>query len=182
MRATAIPVFAAFSLASGIAHAQGAIAAPPRATAVTGNWVISETNSPVDYTPIVVAVTLSRDGGENAALQLSIYCRNGRTELVIAGPAISGRGEDYAITYRVNGDEPVQTDAGPPPFGTGARFKGDIVRLLRSLPDQGDIIIRLVPRTGAALEGYFSLGGLNLVRDKLALACKWPQAIAKPHN
>ena len=41
-------------------------------------------------------------------MQLTLYCRNGRTELVVAGPAVSGRGEDYAISYRVNGDEPVQ--------------------------------------------------------------------------
>jgi hypothetical protein len=182
MRATAIPLFVVISLASGIANAQGVNAPPAPATAVTGNWVISETSSPVDYTPIVVAVTTSRGGAENSMLQLNIYCRNGRTELVIAGQAISGRGEDYAITYRVNGDEPVQTAAGPPSFGTGARFKGDVVRLLRSLPDEGDIVIRLAPRTGAPLEGNFSLGGLKPVRDKLAGACKWPQAIAKPHN
>ena len=78
--------------------------------------------------------------------------------------------------------EPVQIAAGPPSFGTGAAFKGDVVRLLQSLPEEGDIAVRLSPRTGAAREGYFSLGGLKMVRDKLAAACKWPQAIAKPRN
>ena len=151
-----------------------------RADQTTG--LVSETISPVDYTPIVVAITPSRDSAESSAMQLSIYCRNGRTELVVAGPAISGRGEDYAISYRINGNEPVQIAAGSPSFGTGAAFKGDIVRLLQSLPEEGDIVVRLAPRTGAALEGYFSLGGLKPVRDKLAAACKWPQAVAKPRN
>ena len=103
-----------------------------------GNWTISDTTSPVDYRPIVVAITPSRDSAEGSAMQLSIHCRNGRTELVVAGPAVSGRGEDYAISYRVNGGEPVQIAAGLPSFGTGAAFKGDVVRLLQSLPEEGE--------------------------------------------
>ena len=181
MRA-AIPLFVAYALASGIALAQGVSAPPQLPASVTNNWVVSETISPVDYAPIVVAVTPSRDRAESSAMQLTLYCRNGRTELVVAGPAITGRGDDYTISYRINSDEPVQTAAGPPSFGTGAAFKGDIVRLLQSLPEEADIIIRLVPRSGAAREGHFSLVGLKPVRDKLAAACKWPQAISKPRN
>jgi hypothetical protein len=182
MRTTAIRPFVAFAFASGIALAQGVNAPQSRAPPATGNWVVSETTSPVDYTPVVVAITASRDGTESSAMQLTIYCRNGRTEFVVAGPAISGRGEDYAISYHINGDQPVQATAGAPSFGTGVAFKGDVVGLLQSLPEEGDIVIRLAPRTGAAREGYFSLAGLKLVRDKLAGACKWPQAIAKPRN
>ena len=182
MKVTAIPVLMAFSLASEIAGAQGVFATTPHAAAVTGNWVISETSSPVDYTPIVVAITISRDGTENSALQLNIYCRKGHTEFVITGNSVSGRSEDFATSYRVNGSDPVQTASGPPSFGTGVQFKGDAVRLLQSLPEEGEIMIRLVPRTGVALEGHFSLNGLNAVRDKLAAACKWQQAIAKPRN
>jgi hypothetical protein len=208
MRTAAILPFVAFEVAGGIALAQGvsdplahlracslmeraerlecldklarSIAPPPRPAPAADNWTISETTSPVDYTPIVVAITPSRHGAESSAMQLSIYCRNGRTELVVAGPAISGRGEDYAISYRINGDEPVQTAAGAPSFGTGAAFKGDIVRLLQSLPEEGDLTVRLAPRTGVARDGYFALGGLKTVREKLAAACKWPQAIARP--
>ena len=160
----------------------GNIAPPWRPAPASRNWTVSETMSPVDYSPIVFAVTSSRDGAEGSAMQLSVSCRNGRTELVIAGPDVSGRTEDCAISYRINGDEPVQAVAGAPSFGTGAALKGDIVRLLRSFPEEGNIAIRLVYRTGAAHEGHFSLGGLKLVRDKLAAACKWPQTIAKPRN
>ncbi len=155
---------------------------PPQArpARAANNWAISETTSPVDYGPIVVATTTSRE--ESSAMQLSMSCRAGRTELVVAGPAVAGKGEDYAVSYRIDGNEPVQVAAGPPSFGTGAAFMGDVVRLLQSLPEEGDIAVRLSPRTGATREGSFSLNGLKTVRDKLAVACKWPQAIAKPRN
>jgi hypothetical protein len=181
MRAATITLFAAYALSSGVALAQGVIA-PPRVALATNNWLVSETISPVDYSPIVVAVTPSRDSPDSPAMQLTIFCRNGRTELVVAGVAISARGDDYAVSYRINSNEPVQTAAGVPSFGSGVAFKGDIVRLLQSLPEEGSMFVRLALRTGTALEGHFWLGGLKPVRDKLAAACKWPQAVAKPRN
>jgi len=211
MRAAAIPLFVAFELVSGIAFAQGtndplsqlrdcsqmeraerlkcldrlsrSMEPPPaRPAPANDNWTMSETTSPVDYTPFVVAVTPSLNGVEGSAMRLSIYCRNGRTELVVAGPAISGRGGDYTMLYRVNGDQPVQAAAGAPSFGTGVAFKGDVVGLLQSLPEEGEVTVRLSPRTGVAREGSFSIGGLKMVREKLAAACRWPQAIAAPRN
>ena len=76
------------------------------------NWMISETTSPVDYTPIVTAIAFSRGGADGSLMQLAIYCRGGRTELVVAGPAVAGNGEDYAISYRINDGQPVQLAAG----------------------------------------------------------------------
>ena len=206
-----IPLIAAFELAGRIAFAQSEsdpvaqlracslmeraerlecldrlsrdiAAAPDRPARGGDNWMISETTSPVDYTPIVTAVAFSRGGSDGSLMQLAIYCRGGRTELVVEGPAIAGKGDDYAISYRIDGNDPVQIVAGPPSFGTGAAFKGDIVRLLQSLPEEGGITVRISPRTGATREGTFSLNGLKTVREKLAAACKWPQAIAKPRN
>ncbi len=210
MRTAAISLFVAFELASGVALAQStsdplaqlrdcsmmeraerlkclerlsrSMGPPARPTPAVGNWTISETTSPVDYKPFVVATTPSLGGAEGSAMQLSIYCRNGRTELVVAGPAVSGRGEDYTVSYRLNGDQPVQTAAGTPSFGTGAAFKGDVVRLLQSFPEEGEVAVRLSPRTGVAREGNFLIGGLKMVREKLAAACRWPQAIATPRN
>ena len=205
-----IPLIAAFELAGRIAFAQSEsdpvaqlracslmeraerlecldrlsrdiAAALNRPAAVGGNWTVSETTSPVDYTPIVTAVTVSRSA-DDSVMQLAIYCRGGRTELVVEGPAIAGKGDDYAISYRIDGNDRVQLLGGPSSFGTGAAFKGDIVRLLQSLPDEGGVTVRISPRTGAAREGTFSLNGLKTVREKLAVACKWPQAVAKPRN
>ena len=158
------------------------IAAPDRAARGSDNWIISETTSPVDYTPIVTATAGSTGGSDGSSMHLSIHCRGGRTELVIAGPAVSRSSVDYVISYRINGNQPVQLAAGSPSFGTGAAFTGDIVRLLQSLPENGHIAVRISARGGATQDGRFSLGGLKTVREKLAAACKWPSAVARPHN
>jgi hypothetical protein len=158
-----------------------AIASPDRPSPADDNWIVSETTSPVDYTPIVTATASSR-GSTGALMQLFIRCRAGRTELVVAGPAVSRSSEEYAISYRINDDQPVQLAASSPSFGTGAAFTGDVVRLLQSLPEEGGLTIRLSARTGVAQEGYFLLGGLKMVREKVAAACKWPHAVAKPRG
>jgi len=206
----AIPLSLAFEVASGIAFAQGAadpmahlracavmeqaerlecldrlsrdIAAPVRAAQGGGSWIISETTSPVNYTPIVTATAFSRGGSDGSLMRLAIHCRGGRTELVVSGPAVSTGGMDYTISYRVNDGQPVQLAAGRPSFGTGAAFTGDIVRLLQSLPEDGHIAVRITTRSGAAQDGHFLLGGLKTAREKLAAACKWPHAVAGPHN
>jgi len=206
----AIPLSVAFEIASGIALAQGAadpmahlracsmmehaerlqcldrlsrdIAAPDRAAGGGDNWIISETTSPVNYAPIVTATAFSRGGSDGSLMQLAIYCRSGRTDLVVSGPAVSGGGADYTISYSVNDGQPVQLAAGSPSFGTGVAFAGDIVRLLQSLPEDGHIAVRISPRGGAAQDGRFSLGGLKTVREKLAAACRWPNAVAGPRN
>ena len=152
---------------------------PARPASAADNWIVSATTSPVDYMPIVTATTFSRDA---SSMQLSIRCRAGRTELVVAGPIFSRSREDYAISYRINDDPPMQLAAAPPSSGTGVAFTGDVVRLLQSLPEEGKIAVRLVTRTGAVQEGHFLLGGLEMVREKLAAACKWPHAAAKSRN
>jgi hypothetical protein len=203
----AIPLSLAFEVVSGIAFAQGAadpmtllrtcstmeqaerlecldrlsrnIAAPARTPGEGDSWIISETTSPVNYAPIVTATAFSRAG---SWMQLAIYCRGGRTELVVSGPAAAGGGADYTISYRVNDGQPVQLAAASPSFGAGVAFTGDIVRLLQSFPEDGHIAVRITPRTGAAQDGIFSLGGLKTVRQRLAAACRWPNAIAGPRN
>ena len=138
----AIPLSLAFEIASGIAFAQGAadpmahlracslmeraerlecldklardIAAPDRAAESGDNWIISETTSPVNYTPMVTATASSRGGPDGSLMRLAIHCRGGRTELVVSGPAVSRGGADYTISYRVNDGQPVQLPAASP--------------------------------------------------------------------
>ena len=208
MKAIALSV--AFGVASRIAFAQGAadpmahlracslmeraerlecldklsrdIAAPDRAARGGDNWIISETTSPVNYTPMVTATASSRGGPDGSLMRLAIYCRGGRTELVVSGPAVSRGGADYTISYRVNDGQPVQLAAASPSFGTGVAFTGDVVRLLQSLPEDGHIAVRITTRSGVAQDGHFLLGGLKTAREKLAAACRWPNAVAGPHN
>jgi hypothetical protein len=161
------------------------IVAPPARPAQTANeWIISQTISPVDYAPIATATTLSREVAGGSPLQLSVRCRGGRSELAISGPAISGRGEDYVISYSVEGGElgAIQIAAATPAFGAGVALKVDPGRLFQSLPSEGELVMNIASRLGAAQHGTFSLVGLEAVRAKIAAACKWPHALAKPNN
>lgn len=208
MRAISLSV--AFEVASSIALAQGAtdpmtnlracsqmertermeclnklshdVAPPDRSAQNADNWIVSETTSPVNYAPIVTATALSRGGSDAPAMQFSVHCRGGRTELVVSAPAASGGAPAYTLSYRVNDGQPVQLAAGAPSFGTGAAFTGDVVGLLQSLPEEGSITIRISTRRGAVQDGQFRLSGLRTVREKLAAACKWPRAVAGPRN
>jgi hypothetical protein len=164
------------------------IAPPPRAVpppapapaaaqdkpAAADTWLVSETTSPVDYTPVAVA-TAQATGTDGGVLQLSIQCRGGRSEMVVSGPT-APRPEDYTVSYRVNGGAPVPVATGAPASGSGAAFRTDIAALLRSLPDDGEISVRLATRQGAARDGNWSLAALKTVRERLAATCKWPFA------
>ena len=58
-------------------------ATPPEArrAPAADNWMVSETTSPLDYTPVAIATASSGGGPDGVSLQLSIQCRGGRTEL-----------------------------------------------------------------------------------------------------
>ena len=130
MKVAGIPLCVAFEVATEIAFAQSAsdpmvhlracslmeraerlecldrlsrnIASPPRSAPEGHNWIVSETTSPVDYTPIVTATSSSRGGRNSSSMELSIHCRGGRTELVITGPAVSRTGEEDRKSTRLN--------------------------------------------------------------------------------
>jgi hypothetical protein len=154
----------------------------PRTAPAADDWTVSETTSPLDYSPVAVATASSGGGPDGVSLQLSIQCRGGRTELVIGGPAVTRRSEDYVVSYAINDGAPLVLPAGMPASGTGVAIKGDVVRLLASLPDRGDVTFRVEARQGGApVQGRYSLASLKTVRDRLAAPCKWPPANA-PRN
>jgi hypothetical protein len=207
MKRAAVPFAVAIVLTSGIALAQGTdpmaklrdcspmeraerlecldralrSIAPAYQQAPKGdNWTISLTTSPVDYSPVATATTSSRDGAGESAMNLSIRCRGGRTELVVAGPSAFSIGDDYTISYRVNEGQQVRISAAVAASQAGIAFGGDVVRLLQSLPDSGSLNIHLASRSGTALDGTFSLVGLDAVRTKMVAACRWPLPVANP--
>jgi hypothetical protein len=153
------------------------IAQPPASSpAATNHWIVSETTSPVDYTPLVTATTSSRSDSERLPSLLSISCRNGRTELVVTNNGPPNRSaNDFMVTYRINDQEPVP-QRWMPAAGRGASFRGDVVSFLRSLPDQGKIGIRVFDTQVLLHDGIFLLDGLSIVRERVAAACKWPGA------
>ena len=147
-------------------------------------WVVSQTTSPVDYSPIATATTTSRKVAGSLAqpLRLSIRCRGGRTELAISGPAITLPGDDYFISYRINDGQAVAFGGAAPSFGDGVAFKGDAAALLQSFPADGELTVEVMPLKGNAQQGIFSLNGLEALRAKIGATCKWPHVLANPNN
>jgi hypothetical protein len=161
-------------------NASRTIAAAGEAASKEDNWIISQTTSPVDYSPVVIATTMSHDDATESALKLSIRCRGRRAELVLEGPGITGRGDDYSILYRLSDGHQAKVSASLPTSGAGVAFGSDVVRLLQSFPDTGSLSVHLAPRAGPALYATFSLDGLDGVRARMSTACKWSQPVRRP--
>ena len=143
-------------------------------TATPESWVVSETTSPIDYSPVVIATATARGAPDGSGMKLSIACRGGNTSLVLGGPGALPAGEGYAVSYAVDGGSPTTLAAAAAPSGTGMALGGDVVRFLVSLPAQGEIAFRIVGRQGVTLEGRYSLAGLKTTRERMAVSCRWP--------
>jgi len=157
-------------------------AARPEVSSAGDNWIVSETTSPVDYSPVVIATALSAGGPEGVAMRLSIQCRGGRTDMAIDGPTLSQPSEEYAVSYAVDGNKPSLVTAGRPASGTGVIIKDDVPRILSSLPDMGHIVFHVTPRRGPATEGRYALGALKIVLKRFAVPCNWPGTVRGGKN
>jgi hypothetical protein len=141
------------------------------------NWIISETTSPVDYRPQIAALTTARASSQDAPSSLAIQCRAQRTELIISTtsfwkPATEG---EVKVVYRINEEPPVEQRWRPADAGKSLAFQGDVVRFLRSMPDGGQILVKVYAGKAPPSENTFQLVGLDSVRRKIAAACNWPQ-------
>ena len=130
-------------------------AAPPAAAVTrpapaTGKWIVSETRSPIDYSPVAIA-TASSSTGPDGVLQLSIQCRGGRTEMVIRSAPLMRRAEDHVVSYAINDAPPVTVTSGLSSSGSGIALKGDVAGFLTALPAEGAIAFRVADRQGATL-------------------------------
>ena len=166
------------SKSSPAAKRPQAPATPPaaRKASVADTWFVTETTSPLDYSPVAIATATAAAGADGATMSLSVQCRGGRTDMVVAGAAIRRGPEDAAVTYMVNAGPLVPVAVGVAPSGKGLALRLDTVGLLASLPNDGDMTVRVAGRQGGAVEGKFSLAGLAKVRAKIAAPCKWPLA------
>jgi len=148
--------------------------APPQGP----NWIVSETTSPVDYEPQISAVTTARASSQDAPSSLAIRCRAGRTELLVSTAKSWKRAAvgEVRVAYRINKGPLVELRWRYTETGGGLAFQGDVVSLLRSMPDSGRILVRVYAGEAHPYESTFELIGLDSVRRKIAAACSWPQS------
>jgi hypothetical protein len=163
-------------LASDIGPPPAAAPAATTQPSMAREWIISETTSPLDYSPVAIARSTSPEK-DNLDLLLSIQCRAGRSELVLAASnPLAGRAEEYLFTYSVNGSASLALPLTAAATGSGLAVKADPARLLNSLPPAGEIVFRLAHARGPSLEGRYALDQLRAVTLRLTTPCRWPSA------
>src|SRR6266852_9694747 len=151
--------------------------APDSTQAQGPNWIISETTSPVDYKPQIAALTMARASSQDAPSSLAIHCRARRTELIISTTRYWKQAPDgeVKVVYRINEEPSVEQRWRAAETGRSLAFPGDVVRFLRSMPDSGQILVKVYAGKTPPYESTFQLVGLDPVRRKIAAACNWPQ-------
>jgi hypothetical protein len=139
------------------------------------NWVISETTSPVDYSPLVTAVIRSTSQVKDAVSSLAVRCRGGHSELQVRtdGTWAATRGGGLRVAYQVNDQPAVGLQWMLSSDGKTATYKDDAVGLLQSLPDGARLKINVADRTSSSHEATFEIDGWDVVRNKIGTACKW---------
>ena len=139
-------------------------------------WIVSETTSPVDYAPLTTAVINSTSSMQNAPNTLAVRCRGAHTELLLRteGAWRVTRASEVQVDYRINDQPVVRLQWTVSPDGKTASYKGDAVGLLRSLPEGAQLKISVSDWPGVGQEATFQLSGLDSVRKRIGLACKWP--------
>ena len=140
------------------------------------NWVLSEMTSPVDYTPLITAALRSPSKVKDAPNTLVIRCSALFTELQVRteGTWRASRAGEVQVAYQINEQPFVRLPWAVSGHGKIASYKGQAVGLLRSLPEGAQLKIKVFDGPGPSHEAAFQLAGLDAVREKLAVACKWP--------
>jgi hypothetical protein len=142
------------------------------------NWIVSETMSPVDYSPMITAATSSQAVAKDAPAIFAIRCRGQHTDLLVSteGSWRTSRANELQVQLTINDQPAIKMQWIASSDGRTALFKDDAVRFLRSLPDGGRILVSVSDTSGEMHEATFQLTGLNAVRQKIATACKWTTA------
>ena len=145
------------------------------------NWIISETTSPVDYAPVIAAAIRLPFSVKHAPITFAMRCRGGRTEVLVRteGTWRASRTREVQVDYQINDQPLVKLTWTASPDGKTAIYKDDPVGLLQSLPDGARLKINVLDEPGPSHEATFQLIGLDAVREKIAVACKWAPAANK---
>jgi hypothetical protein len=137
------------------------------------NWIVSETTSPVDYSPLVTALIRSTSAVKDAPTTLAVRCGGKHTELLVRtdGSWATTRGNELRVDYQINDQPAVRLPWIASADGKTASYKGDAVGLLQSLPEGARLKINVFNGPGPGHDATFQLTGLDTVRKKIAAAC-----------
>jgi hypothetical protein len=145
------------------------------------NWIVSETTSPVDYSPLVTAVIRSTASLQDAPNMLVIRCVGPRTEVLLRtqGTWRASRSNAVQVDYQINDRPLVRLQWIASADGKTASYGSDALGFLQSLPEGARLKINVLDRAGPGHEATFQLDGLDAVRKRIAVPCKWATAADK---
>ena len=146
------------------------------------DWIVSETTSPVDYTPLdhggdplndQRARCTEHSGHSMSWTTHRTPASHGGNMARIARQRSSSRLSDRRPTRSFRLHWTMSAD------GKTASYKDDAVGFLQSLPEGARLKINVLDGPGPGHEATFQLAGLDAVREKIAVACKWPPTANK---
>jgi hypothetical protein len=142
---------------------------------------VSETTSPVDYSPLVTATILARSETKNGPTALVVRCRGRRTELGLRmeGSPRASRGGEIPVAYQISDLPMVKLRWTASADGKTANYKEDATALLQSFSEDARLKIMVLDGSGRDSEAAFQLAGWNVIRDKIATACMWTSTAGK---
>jgi hypothetical protein len=145
------------------------------------DWTLSETRSPVDFSPLVTAITHATSDVKDGAASFEIRCRSQHIEISIRAGGVwkALRGNELVVEYQINGQPMVRQPWILSVDGKTATYRNDSVELLRSLPDGATMKIALTDKGGVRHESSFDLTGVSRVRESVGTACKLAPMTAK---
>jgi hypothetical protein len=143
--------------------------------AQVADWIVSETTSPVDYSPLVIAAVRAKSDVKDAPNALAVRCRARHTELSIRTDGAWGapNGNDLLVDYQINDHPVVRQPWMLSADGKTATYKYDPIELLRSMPEGATLKVAVADKGNVRREATFELAGLSGVREKVGTACKW---------
>ena len=144
-------------------------------------WVLSETTSPVDYSPLVSAVVRATSGENDGPNSFAVRCRALRTEVSLGtnGAWSVRRGNVLQVDYQIDDRPSIRQQWMLAADGKTATYKDDAVELLRSIPDGAALKVAVADKDNVRREATFKLAVLSAIRQKIAAACKWTPATAR---
>ena len=162
----------------------GSTSVPPVAqapAAQTSRWTVSETSSPVDYSPLVTATIVAPTQTAAAPTELVVRCRGRRSELGLRmeAAARASRGGEIPVAYQLNDQPMVKLRWTASTDGKTVNYKGDAAALLQSFSEGARLKIIVSDASGRDTEAAFNLAGWNAIRDKVAAACMWTSTASK---
>ena len=141
------------------------------------DWVVSETTSPVDYAPLVIATIWPKQQMNSGLRGLTISCRARQVSISLRfmDDLDIRRWGAIFIAAQIGDQRSVKQLWGwDEQQGTILTYDGDAVALLQSIPDGERLRLGVGDDKGARHMVTYQMVGLDAVRRRIASACPWP--------